>query len=341
MLIDEVTIKIQAGNGGKGAVMFNKNLMSLGPTGGKGGNGGSIYFEGISNLSALQQFRNKKDIKAENGEDGKGQFRDGNKGEDLILKIPFGTVIQKFDNATSQIIKTEEILKINERIFVAKGGYGGKGNFLFRSSRNTSPKKFQEGLPGEKFIVKLELKFIADVGIIGLPNAGKSSLLNELTKSKSKVANYPFTTLEPNLGVYYGLILADIPGLIEGASVGKGLGMKFLRHIERVKVIFHLISAESEDPANDYEIIRKELVAYSEELAEKIEYAFLSKSDIVIKEKVKEKLTILKKAIPASFVSKKEGANKNIQAISVYDWDSLEKVKEILNNIESEKFKHK
>ena len=323
MLIDEVTIKIQAGDGGKGAVMFNKNPMSLGPTGGSGGKGGSIYFEGVSDLSALRQFRHKKDIKAENGEDGKGQFRDGNKGNDLILKVPVGTVIQKME--TNEI---SEVLKIGERILIAKAGRGGKGNFLFRSSRNTSPQKFQEGLPGEKFIVKLDLKLIADIGIIGLPNAGKSSLLNEITKANVKVANYPYTTLEPNLGVYFELILADIPGLVEGASIGKGLGMKFLRHIERVKIIFHLISAESKNPAEDYKIIRNELAAYNKELAEKIEYVFLTKSDMTAKEEIKEKLAILKKA----------GASKGIQAISIYDWDSLEKVKEVLNNIKSEKF---
>lgn len=328
MLIDEVTIKIQAGNGGKGAVAFNKNMMSLGPTGGNGGKGGSVYFEGVSDLSALNQFRYKKDIKAENGEDGRGKFRDGNNGKDLVLKAPLGTVIQKNDDLISRIIKTEEILKVGEKILVAKGGNGGKGNFLFRSSRNTSPKQFQEGLPGESFVIKLELKFIADVGIIGLPNAGKSSLLNELTKAKSRVENYPFTTLEPNLGVYYELILADIPGLIEGASVGKGLGIKFLRHIERVKVLFHLISAESENLANDYETIRRELMAYDKKLTEKIEYVFLSKSDTTTKEKIKEKLDIFKKINPALFVD-----NKRIQAISVYDWDSLEKVKEILNNL--------
>lgn len=299
MLIDEVTIKIQAGNGGKGSAAFNKNMMSLGPTGGKGGKGGNIYFEAVSDLSALNQFRHKKDIRAENGEDGRSQFRDGNNGRDLVLKIPVGTVIQKFDNASSQIIKTEEMLKIGEGILAAKSGLGGKGNFLFRSSRNISPKQFQNGLSGESFIVKLELKFIADVGIIGLPNAGKSSLLNELTKAKTKVANYPFTTLEPNLGTYHELILADIPGLIEGASEGKGLGMRFLRHIERVKVLFHLISAESENPTKDYETVKHELAAHSKKLGKKTEYVFLSKSDAVSKEEIKKKLDILKKIIPA------------------------------------------
>ena len=270
MLIDDVIIKISAGDGGRGAVAFNKNIMSLGPTGGSGGNGGSIYIEGVSDLSALSQFRYKKDIKAENGGQGRGQFRDGPNGKDLFLKVPVGTVIQiVLPQKTKGIPFTKEVLKVGERVLIAEGGHGGKGNFLFRGPKNTSPKQFQEGLPGEHFTVRMELKLIADVGLIGLPNAGKSSLLNELTASQSKVANYPFTTLEPNLGVYFDLILADIPGLIEGASSGKGLGVKFLRHIERTKILFHLISAESENPSKDYKIIKKELTKYSKELAGK------------------------------------------------------------------------
>ena len=268
MLIDNVIIKTGGGDGGKGAVAFNKNMMSLGPVGGSGGNGGNVYVEGVADLSALRQFRFKKEFFAENGLNGRGQFCDGNDGEDIILKIPTGTVVK---NLTAKIEPISaptdgstiwdefEILKIGERILIAKGGHGGKGNFLFRSPKNTSPVRFQLGLPGEKFEISLELKLIADVGFIGFPNAGKSSLLNELTAAKSKVANYPFTTLEPNLGVYYELILADIPGLIEGASIGKGLGIKFLKHIERTKILFHFISAESENLEKDYQIIRNEL----------------------------------------------------------------------------------
>ncbi|MBI5079240.1 GTPase ObgE [Candidatus Wolfebacteria bacterium] len=326
MLIDDVTIKIEAGNGGKGAVAFNKNLKSLGPAGGSGGKGGSVYFEGVSDLGALGQFRYKKDIKADNGADGKGQFCDGTDGKDLALKVPVGTVIRKINNGETEIA---EVLKIGEKILVAKGGLGGKGNFHFRSSTNTTPKQFQTGLPGESFTARLELKLIADVGLIGLPNAGKSSLLNELTKAKSKVANYPFTTLEPNLGAYYELIIADIPGLIEGASAGKGLGVKFLRHIERTKILFHLISAESENPADDYKIIKKELEAHSasggKELAKKTEYVFLSKSDTIPEKETKKKIIALKKI------------NKNVFPISILDNDSMEKVKKILNKIQAEK----
>jgi len=317
MLIDEITIKVSAGAGGKGAVAFNKNVQSLGPAGGTGGNGGSIYFEGVSDLNALSQFRYKKNIEASDGGDGRGQFIDGKDGASLILKIPVGTVIKKMDGSVREILKT------GEQILVAEGGHGGKGNFHFRSPRNTTPIRFQEGLQGEHFTLKLELKLIADVGFIGLPNVGKSSLLNELTEAKSKVANYAFTTLEPNLGSYYGLILADIPGLIEGANTGKGLGIKFLRHVERTRTLFHLISAESENLAKDYKTIKNELKLFNKELLKKPEYVFLTKSDMLLEKELKKKILQIKKL------------NKNVLAISIHDWESLDKVKKILNIIKN------
>ncbi len=320
MLIDDVTIEVYAGNGGKGAVAFDKNKGAQGPTGAHGGNGGNVYAEGVSDLSALNQFRNKKDFHAPHGEDGRSQFRDGTTGEDLTLQIPVGTVIHNLTNDADV-----EITKIGERVRIAKGGHGGKGNFHFRSSRNTSPTEFQEGTPGEHFIVRMELKMIADIGFIGLPNAGKSSLLNELTNANAKVANYRFTTLEPNLGTYYELILADIPGLIEGASGGKGLGIKFLRHIERTRVLFHLISAESESPAEDYKTIRNELEKYRAALLKKPEYVFLSKSDVTNEKEMKKKITALKK-LKLSPVP-----------ISILDDESMENVKKILNEIKEEK----
>ncbi len=320
MLIDDIVIKVAAGHGGKGAVAFNKNMMSLGPAGGSGGKGGSVYAEGISDLNTLNQFRYKKEQTAEKGLDGRNQFKDGYDGRDLILKIPIGTVIHNLTNGTEV-----ETTKIGERLLLAKGGKGGKGNFQFRSSRNTSPMQFQPGLPGEKFEFRLELKLIADIGLVGLPNAGKSSLLNRLTNAKSRVANYPFTTLEPNLGVYYELILADIPGLIEGSSAGRGLGVKFLRHIERTHIIFHLISSESPAPEKDYKIIRKELGAYNKKLLEKREYLFLTKSDLSDKKSVEAKLKALKKIKPEAI------------AISINDPESIKKVEKILNVIKSEK----
>jgi len=317
MLIDDVTIRVRAGNGGKGCVAFQKSRYAKGPTGGSGGEGGSFYFVGVSDLSALKQFRFKKSVQAEDGGNGKGEFVDGPKGNDVIFKIPVGTVIHNLDKK-----EDIEIVKIGEPILIGKGGKGGRGNFLFRSSTNTTPLQCQPGLKGEAFTLRLELKMIADVGFIGLPNVGKSSLLKELTNANPKVANYPFTTLEPHLGVYYDLILADIPGLIEGASEGKGLGIKFLKHVERTKILFHLISAESEDFKKDYETIKKELGDYNKDLLDKEEYIFITKTDMVDKDVLKEKMKKWrKKMIP----------------ISIYDYDSVEKVKEVLNEIMKKK----
>lgn len=321
MLIDDVKIKVKAGRGGNGAVAFNNTKMSLGPTGANGGNGGNAYLEGSPDLGALIQFRYKKELTAENGENGKNQLNDGADGGDLILKVPIGTVIHNLSSG-----KNFEIISIGQRLLVAKGGRGGKGNFKFRSSVNTSPREFQEGLPGEECELRLELKLIADVGFVGLPNIGKSSLLNRLTNAKSKVANYPFTTLDPNLGVYYELILADIPGLIEGASNNKGLGVKFLRHIERTKALFHFISAESPDPVKDYQIIRNELGAYNKELLDKPEYIFLSKSDLLAQNEVVQKLGKLKKN------------GKEAISISVIDDESISRVEEVLREIIKQKY---
>lgn len=320
MLIDDVKIRVTAGTGGKGMVAFNKNLMSLGPVGGTGGKGGSIYVEGISDLSALNKFRFKKEIKTENGQDGRSQLRDGRDADDLVLKVPVGTVVHNLETG-----ENIEITKIGQISIIVRGGAGGKGNFHFRSSTNTTPKEFEYGKPGESFEIRFELKLIADVGFVGLPNVGKSSLLNELTNTKSKVANYPFTTLEPNLGVYYQLILADIPGLIKGASLGKGLGIKFLRHIERTKIIFHFVAADSTDPVSDYKTVRGELGTYNKMLLEKPEYVFLSKKDAVSETTANEALKKLKKL------------NKNITQISIFGWDSIELVKKILSDLILEK----
>lgn len=320
MLIDDITIKVTSGSGGRGAVAFNNEKMARGPTGGSGGNGGNIYVEGISDLSALNRLRFKKQFKSANGEDGKPQFRDGETGKDLVLPLPVGTVMHNLTTG-----KTSEIEKVGMRILIAKGGHGGKGNFLFRSGRNVSPTQFQEGLPGESFNLRLELKMIADIGFVGLPNVGKSSLLNELTAAKSKVANYHFTTLEPNLGVYYELILADIPGLIEGASGGRGLGIKFLRHIERTSILFHFVSAEAADPVRDYKTVRRELGAYNKLLLKKPEYIFISKSDAVSAKQVKSVIAKLKKL------------NSRVLPVSIYDYDSIEKLKKILNKLAKQK----
>ncbi|OGD31886.1 hypothetical protein A3C91_00425 [Candidatus Azambacteria bacterium RIFCSPHIGHO2_02_FULL_52_12] len=321
MLIDEITLKITAGKGGDGRALFSKMPGIFGPTGGSGGNGGNVYMEGVSDLSALNQFRFVKEVAAHNGQDGKIERNDGGRGEDLILKVPIGSIAYKLTTE-----ETREIVSVGERALLARGGKGGKGNFLFRSSTNTSPKEFGVGTPGEVFDVRIELKLIADVGFVGLPNAGKSSLLNELTNARSKVANYQFTTLEPNLGVYNKeLILADIPGLIEGASTGKGLGVKFLRHIERTRILFHLISTESEDVARDYKTIRKELGTYNEKLLDKQEYLLISKSDTADKVSLKKILTKAKKL------------NPSVVVFSIHDHESMEGIKKILHKIAQEK----
>ena len=331
MLIDDITIRIRAGRGGDGIVSFNKNKMTYGPTGGRGGDGGNVYFIGISDLGGLNRLRHRKDFKAEDGKRGRHQLNDGTAGEDLIIPIPVGTVIHNLNTH-----KDDEVVKIGEKILTAKGGRGGHGNFFFRGPHHTSPNKFQLGLPAQEFNVRLELKMIADVGIIGLPNAGKSSLINELTQANSRVANYPFTTLEPHLGVFYDLILADIPGLIEGASGGKGLGIKFLRHIERTKIIFHLVSAESETPVKDYKTIRKELGKYNKSMLKKQEYLFLSKTDLADNSVVKKTLAKLKK-LSAKGGSAPDGNPKKVIPLSIHDLDSIEKISKILNTIAKQK----
>jgi len=249
-----------------------------------------------------------------------GQLKDGRTGKDASFVVPIGTIIHNLDTG-----KDIEVLQSEEKVLLAEGGEGGRGNFLFRSSRNTTPMEYEEGTPGEQFNLRLELKLIADIGFVGLPNAGKSSLLNELTNTNVKVANYPFTTLEPNLGVFFDLILADIPGLIEGASDGKGLGIKFLRHIDRTKIIFHFISAESENPVKDYLVVREELKKYNPALLEKKEYLFLSKSDTVDQKTLKKKLTALKKQ------------NPDTMPFSILDDISLKKLKKLLTEIAKEK----
>jgi GTP-binding protein len=311
MITDEVKIKLRSGKGGDGSVAFEKTKMSLGPTGGRGGNGGNVYFEGVSDITALNKYKSKREYWAEDGKRGKGDKSTGHGGRDLVLTVPIGSVLRD--------AKTErefEITKPGEKILAAKGGFGGRGNFNFRSSTNTSPEEYEEGDPGEEFEYYIELRLIADIGLIGLPNAGKSSLLNELTNANAKVANYSFTTLEPNLGVLDDLVIADIPGLIEGASLGKGLGIKFLKHIRRTKILVHCVSAESEDPKRDYKIVRKELKDFAKELAEKKEIILLTKSDLVSKDELKKKIVLLKKINPDVF------------PVSIHDWDSLKSLSE-------------
>ena len=299
-LVDEVFVTIKAGHGGPGRVSFYP-AFKAGPDGGDGGKGGDVYIRGTKDTLILKIFLAKKLIEAENGEPGGKNKKNGKKGMDLIIEIPIGCTLK--DTKTGQIIE----IKSQDMILIAKGGKGGLGNWALRSSRRTTPEFAQPGLAGEEKNFHISLQLIADVGLIGLPNAGKTSLLNFLTRSSGKVGNYAFTTLEPNLGVYNGVILADIPGLIEGASEGKGLGYKFLKHIEKTKVLFHLISANSEDSKRDYEIVRNELKKFNSNLLSKKEYIILTKSDLVEPNSVAEK------------IKKLEKLNKNIAVVSIYD----------------------
>ena len=287
MFVDEVDIEVKAGDGGNGFVHFlaNRHQPKGGPDGGDGGRGGDVYAQAVADITRLKIFRYSKKFQAGDGEVGGAKQKTGHDGADLILKVPIGTIIT-YDNGTQL-----ELTKVGEQLLVARGGKGGFGNYHIRSSSLTTP-KFAN--PGDKKIwrrLHLDLKLIAQIGLVGLPNAGKTSLLNALTKANAKVANYPFTTLEPNLGVTAaGYIIADIPGLIEGAAYGKGLGAKFLRHVERTGLLIHCLSAESDDLARDYQTIRTELENFSSRLAAKTEVVILTKSDLLTPVQIKQKL---------------------------------------------------
>jgi len=320
MLIDDVIIEVEAGRGGDGMTTFSKVVMTNGPTGGNGGRGGDIIVKGVADLGALRQFRTKKTVRAKDGQGGGQNTKTGADGKNGIVLVPVGTVVSDLTKN-----KEYEITQIGEEIIIAKGANGGFGNYHYRSSRNTSPERSNPGERGEEKKVRLELKLIADIGFVGYPNVGKSSLLNELTNASSKVANYQFTTLEPHLGVYYELILADIPGIIAGASKGKGLGHKFLRHIERTKTLFHFVSADSKNPLDDYETIRAELKKFNPELLKKPEWIIVSKIDERTPEEIAKIVKLLKKK------------NPQVVALSILDDESIENIKRILNEIKNEK----
>ena len=319
MFTDEVKIKVSAGKGGDGVVAFNKIKMMLGPTGGRGGNGGNIYFIGVSDLTALNKYRHKKDFYAEDGEKGHTDNSSGRNGKDLFLSVPIGSVLHDVNGKFEDI----DISEVDQKELVVRGGLGGRGNFYFRSPTNTSPEERELGKPGEEGEFLIELRLIADVGLAGLPNAGKSSLLNEMTKANVKVANYSFTTLEPNLGALDKLIIADIPGLIEGASLGKGLGIKFLRHVQRTRTLIHCLSVESDNLKRDYDIIRKELGDYNPELLTKNEMLLLTKTDLLDEKDLQKKKKEFEKLAKQKKIS-------NTGTISIHDWDGIEKLKEII-----------
>ena len=319
--LDQAKIYIKAGNGGSGSASFRREKFVEygGPDGGDGGDGGSIIVESDRNLNTLIDFRYAQHFKAQNGKPGSKRNKTGGNGKDLILKVPTGTQIYEEDNNTL----IYDFTKNKEKYLVASGGRGGLGNVRFKSSTNRAPRKKTNGKIGEEFWIWLQLKVIADVGIIGKPNAGKSSLLAALTRAKPKIANYPFTTINPNLGVaYYGgkeITLADIPGLVEGAHKGIGLGDKFLRHIERCKILLHLIDLSENDLINSYKKIKLELSEYDKNLGKKKEIIFFNKSDLLKKDNIERKMKEFKSKIKAKS-----------EVISVFSNKDIQKVKKLL-----------
>ena len=298
MFIDELSLHFKAGRGGDGVVRWRheKGKDYGGPSGGNGGKGGDVYAIAIRDIGILSAYRNVGGFEALRGEDGSKDLKQGGDGKDIEIKLPIGARLTNLTTGYSM-----ELLHDGEKVLLLKGGRGGLGNEHFKSSINISPKESTLGVSGEEADFHIELLLVVDVGIIGLPNAGKSSLLNTLTSARSKVGDFPFTTLEPALGDFYGLIIADIPGLIEGAAQGKGLGHKFLRHIERTKALLHCISSEVEDPLEAYRVVRNELELYNKAILNKSEVVILTKADLISLGKREEKIAILKKVSDTVF----------------------------------------
>ena len=325
--LDEVKIYISSGNGGPGCISFRReaNVPKGGPDGGNGGDGGNVIIKTVDNLNTLIDYRYKQHFKAKSGQHGMGKNRNGHNADDIILKVPFGTEILNEDKN----VKLADLVDKDDNIILAKGGIGGKGNAFFKSSTNQSPRHAQPGEKGEEKTIWLRLKLIADVGLVGLPNAGKSTFLSKISSSRPKIADYPFTTLYPNLGVNRiddkEFVVADIPGLIEDAHIGKGLGHKFLGHIERCKILLHLIDITNENIMESFQVIENELKAYNEKVYNKDQIVVFTKCD-AFNEK---KLNNIKKNINginvenAFFISSVTGLNI----------DSLcRKVNEMINN---------
>ena len=321
--LDQVKIYIKAGNGGDGSPSFRREkfIEFGGPDGGDGGKGGSVILKAEQNLNTLIDFRYQQHHKAKRGENGAGQNRTGKSGEDLILKVPIGTQVFEEDNKTL----IYDFTKISEEFIAAAGGKGGLGNTRFKSSTNRAPRKFTKGTQGEEFAIWLQLKTIADIGIIGLPNAGKSSLLASVTNANPKIANYQFTTLNPNLGVASydnkEITIADIPGLVEGAHKGTGLGIQFLKHIERCKSLLHLIDITSEDLKKSYQQVKNELKKYSNKLTKKRELIVLNKIDLIDEKEVNHIIKDFKK-----------NTKSEVIALSTFNKSSVSKIKSKLLN---------
>lgn len=304
--IDSATIHVKAGDGGVGCVSFRREkfVPKGGPDGGDGGRGGDIILRANRQLNTLLDYQYKTKYKAPRGEHGLGSNKTGRSGSDIALEVPTGTLIR--DLATGEIIK--DMLEDGEEFVVAKGGRGGRGNGAFATSTNQAPREYELGVPGEEREIELELKLLADVGLVGFPNAGKSTLISVISAAKPKIADYPFTTLVPNLGIVRidagkSFVVADIPGLIEGAHIGKGLGIQFLRHIERTKVLVFLIEATSENPKADYKVLLNELKLFNKDLPKKPKIIALTKTDIVDKKTLESLKTLSFGKVPAFPIS--------------------------------------
>lgn len=331
MFVDFAKVSLKAGHGGQGCVSFRREkfIPKGGPDGGDGGKGGNIYFLADSQIQTLLDFRYKKNYKAENGAGGQGNRKSGKSGEDLVIKVPVGTIVKNFE--TDEIIS--DLKNESDKILIAKGGIGGKGNCNFATPTNQAPRYAQPGLEGETLEVELELKLLADVGLVGFPNAGKSTFLARMTAAKPKIADYPFTTLQPNLGIvrykdYNSFVIADIPGLIEGAHEGKGLGIQFLRHVERTKVLLYLIDVNSDKLEEEFFTLKNELKLFNPKMLIKPQLVVLTKSDTVFDE-LSDSAKEFQEKYDALLISSATG--ENIEKLTDLVWAKIQVANKMLN----------